>query len=62
MDFQRLREIAHWLIAGKQCRYKIMGIGKPGRDEKQQLLFQQVEAKPQAVSGCYIELAEKNFI
>ena len=59
-----LHEIAHWLIAGKQRR-QLQDYGywynPDGRDEKQQLLFEQVEAKPQAIEWMLHRACGKKF-
>jgi len=51
-----LHEIAHWTIAGKERR-KIDDFGywyePEGRSEQQQLQFEQVEIKPQAVEWLF---------
>jgi elongation factor P hydroxylase len=47
-----LHEIAHWLIAGEQRR-QLVDYGywyePDGRNEQQQMLFEKVEVKPQAI-------------
>ena len=51
-----LHEIAHWCIAGKQRRL-LEDYGywycPDGRDEQQQLAFEQVEIKPQAIEWAF---------
>lgn len=59
-----LHEIAHWCIAGKQRRMQIdYGYWyKPdGRNAEQQALFEQVEAKPQALEKIFSMAAGSTF-
>lgn len=59
-----LHEVSHWCIAGKKRRL-LEDFGywyePDGRDQKQQLAFEQVEIKPQAVEWALSVAANKDF-
>lgn len=59
-----LHECAHWLIAGEERR-KLVDFGywyaPDGRTAEQQLLFQQVEVKPQAIEWILSKAAKYKF-
>ncbi|MBV1911493.1 MAG: elongation factor P hydroxylase [Kangiellaceae bacterium] len=59
-----LHEIAHWCIAGSRRR-TIDDFGywyePDGRDEQQQVLFERVEVKPQAIELCLSKAAGHQF-
>jgi len=59
-----LHECAHWLIAGKERR-KLVDYGywymPDGRNSAQQMLFQQVEVKPQALEWILAQAAGSRF-
>lgn len=59
-----LHECAHWLIAGK-ARRKLIDYGywyaPDGRTAEEQLLFQQVEVKPQALEWILSDAARHPF-
>ena len=51
-----LHEIAHWCIAGEQRRRQVdygYWYQPDGRDAEQQAVFQQVEARPQAIEWAF---------
>jgi elongation factor P hydroxylase len=51
-----LHEVAHWCVAGEQRRLQHdygYWYAPDGRDEKQQIAFEQVEVKPQAVEWLF---------
>lgn len=59
-----LHEVAHWLVAGKERRLKEdygYWYCPDGRDEKQQLAFEQVEMHPQAIEWALSVAAGFNF-
>lgn len=59
-----LHEISHWCVAGA-TRRKLIDYGywyePDGRSEKQQLLFEQVEVKPQAMEWIFTVAAGQKF-
>lgn len=59
-----LHEIAHWCLAGEQRR-KLEDFGywyiPDGRDETQQIEFESVEVKPQAIEWAFCVAANKSF-
>ncbi|MFB1035674.1 MAG: elongation factor P hydroxylase [Sinobacterium sp.] len=59
-----LHEIAHWCIAGKQRRL-LEDYGywynPDGRDNKQQIEFEKVEVKPQAIEWAFSCMSGKHF-
>ena len=59
-----LHEIAHWCIAGPQRRL-LNDYGywycPDGRNETQQMQFEQVEVKPQAIEWAFSVVANKTF-
>jgi elongation factor P hydroxylase len=59
-----LHECAHWLIAGEERR-KLVDFGywyvPDGRTSEEQLLFQQVEVKPQAIEWILSKAANYRF-
>lgn len=59
-----LHEIAHWCIAGKERRNLIdygYWYNPDGRDSQQQRLFQNVEAKPQALEWIFSMATDFKF-
>ncbi|KMT65115.1 elongation factor P hydroxylase [Catenovulum maritimum] len=59
-----LHEIAHWCIAGEARRKQIdygYWYNPDGRDESQQIQFEQVEIKPQAIEWILSTAANFNF-
>jgi elongation factor P hydroxylase len=59
-----LHECAHWFIAGAQRR-KLVDFGywysPDGRTEQEQVIFQQVEVKPQAIEWILSRAANHSF-
>lgn len=59
-----LHEVAHWCIAG-QRRRTLTDYGywyePDGRDKNQQLIFEKVEAKPQALEWLFSSALRKSF-
>jgi len=59
-----LHEIAHWCIAGEKRRL-LEDYGywyePDGRDQQQQIAFEQVEVKPQAIEWAFCLAAQKKF-
>lgn len=59
-----LHEVAHWCIAGKQRRQQEdygYWYEPDGRDREQQLAFQKVEVKPQAIEMAFSIACNKPF-
>lgn len=59
-----LHEIAHWLIAGASRRQQLdfgYWYAPDGRSQEQQILFQQVEVKPQALEWILCQAAHFPF-
>lgn len=59
-----LHEVAHWCIAGKQRRQQDdygYWYEPDGRDREQQLAFQKVEVKPQAIEMAFSIACNKPF-
>lgn len=59
-----LHEIAHWCIAGKERRTRVdygYWYEPDGRSAEQQVLFQRVEVKPQAIEWLFTWACKRTF-